>query len=51
MKSVCYQTKDIVEALNSDLKMSIDRIQIDGYLSDDKFIMQYLSDITNSQIE
>ncbi|XP_001946651.2 glycerol kinase-like [Acyrthosiphon pisum] len=51
MKSVCFQTQDIVEALNDDLKMSIDKIQIDGYLSDDGLIMQYLSDITNSQIE
>jgi len=51
MTSVCFQTQDIVEALNDDLKMSIDKIQIDGYLSDDKMIMQHLSDITNSQIE
>jgi len=51
MKAVCFQTQDIVEALNDDLKMTIDKIQIDGYLSDDGLIMQYLSDITNSQIE
>jgi len=51
MESVCFQTQDIVEALNDDLKMSIDKIQVDGELSDDAFVMQYLSDITNSQIE
>ncbi|XP_025193495.1 glycerol kinase-like [Melanaphis sacchari] len=51
MESVCFQTQDIVEALNDDLKMSIDKIQVDGDLTDNEFIMQHLSDITNSQIE
>jgi glycerol kinase len=51
IESVCFQTQDIVEALNDDLKMSIDKIKIDGDLSDDVLIMQYLSDITNTEIE
>lgn len=51
MESVSFQTQDIVEALNDDLKMSISKILMDGGLSDDTLIMQHLSDTTNSQIE
>lgn len=51
MESICFQTQDIVEALNKDLKISIERIKIDGDLSNHKFIMQSLANITNTKIE
>lgn len=51
MDSVSFQTQDIIEALVKDLKSPIEKIKIDGDLSNNKYIMQFLADITNAQIE
>lgn len=51
MESACFQIQDILEALNKDLKTTINKIRIDGELSDNSFIMQFLSDITNTKVE
>lgn len=51
MDSVSFQTQDIIEALAKDLKSPIEKIKIDGDISNNKYIMQFLADITNTQIE
>lgn len=52
MESVCFQTQDVLEALFRDLKLPIDKIKVDGELSNsNRFVMQFLSDITHAQVE
>lgn len=52
MESVCFQAQDVLEALSRDLKLPIDKIKVDGELSsNNNFVMQFLSDITNTHVE
>lgn len=51
MESVVFQTLDVVESMNADLKTIIDNVQVDGYLSCNKMIMQSLADVVNANVE
>lgn len=51
MESVAFQTQDVLGAMKKDLKMSIDKIRVDGGMSKNKFIMQSVSNFTNTLVE
>ncbi|VVC29437.1 Carbohydrate kinase, FGGY, N-terminal,Carbohydrate kinase, FGGY, C- [Cinara cedri] len=51
MESVSFQTAEILKAATMDLKIPIDRIKVDGYLADNKFIMESLADFINAKVE
>lgn len=51
IESTCFQIQDILEALNKDLRITINKIKVDGELSENVFMMQFLSDITNTKVE
>lgn len=51
IESVSFQSQDVLEAMRLDLKLPLDRLKVDGYLTKNKTIMQSLSDITNTRVE
>ncbi len=53
LKSICYQTRDLLECLLSDtvLKRNDFTIRVDGGMSKNNLMMQLLSDITQVRIE
>ncbi len=53
LKSICYQTRDLLECLLSDTKLKRDdfTIRVDGGMSKNNLMMQLLSDITQVRIE
>ena len=53
LKSICYQTRDLLECLLNDteLKRNDFTIRVDGGMSKNNLMMQLLSDITQVRIE
>ncbi len=53
LRSVCYQTRDLLECLlnDSELKRNDFTIRVDGGMSKNNLMMQLLSDITQVRIE
>jgi glycerol kinase len=53
LKSVCYQTRDLLECLlnDSEIKRNDFTIRVDGGMSKNNLMMQFLSDITQVRIE
>ncbi len=53
LKSICYQTRDLVECLlkDTELKRNDFTIRVDGGMSKNNLMMQLLSDITQIRIE
>jgi len=51
MESVGFQTHDVVKSMNADLNTAIDRIRVDGDLSNNGTIMQSVANLTGTKIE
>ena len=53
LKSICYQTRDLLECLLNDTEVNRDdfTIRVDGGMSKNNLMMQLLSDITQIRIE
>ena len=53
LKSICYQTRDLLECLLNDTKLKRNdfTIRVDGGMSKNNLMMQLLSDITQVRIE
>ncbi len=51
LESIAYQTKDVIIAMERDLKKSIKKLQVDGGAAASNFLMQFQSDILNCQVE
>ncbi len=53
LKSICYQTRDLIECLlkDTELKRNDFTIRVDGGMSKNNLMMQLLSDITQIRIE
>lgn len=51
MESVGFQIQDVLGAMRNDLKTPIDKIRVDGGMSNNKFIMQSVSNLTNTVVE
>ncbi len=50
MESVCYQTADLVDAMLEDSKLSLAEIRVDGGMTVNQWMLQFLADITDTPI-
>ncbi|MCM2130440.1 glycerol kinase GlpK [Larsenimonas rhizosphaerae] len=51
LQSVCYQTRDLQECMNRDVKASTDTLRVDGGMVSNNWVMQFLSDILGVQVD
>ena len=54
LKSICFQTKDLLESLKLDLGDDIEEdmtMRVDGGMSNNNWMMQFLADILNIKVE
>jgi len=49
-ESIAYQVMDLLQAMESDLGLKMTDLKVDGGASRDKFLMQFQSDICNTDI-
>ena len=50
LEAIAYQTNDLLIALKNDTNLHIDSIRADGGASQNKFLMQFQSDISNTEV-
>lgn len=51
LESIAYQTRDVVEAMESDSGVPMESLRVDGGATGNDFLMQFQSDILDSVIE
>lgn len=51
LESVCYQTKDLLNAMTSDIGKSLTAIRVDGGMAGNNWVMQFLSDMLGVKVE
>lgn len=51
LESICYQTKDVLLAMNDDSGIDLKRLRVDGGAVGNKFLMQFQSDILGVPVE
>ncbi len=50
LESIAYQTNDLLQALKNDTGLPISTIRADGGASQNKFLMQFQADISNTEV-
>lgn len=50
LESIAYQSRDVMEAMESDAKIPINRIRVDGGAVKNGFLMQFQADIVGKQV-
>ncbi len=50
IESVCYQTHDLIDAMLEDSGLSLTEIRVDGGMTVNNWLLQFLSDITQARI-
>jgi glycerol kinase len=51
IESLAYQTKDVLDAMQQDANMKIDKLRVDGGAVNNDFLMQFQSDILQLDVE
>lgn len=51
LESICYQTHDVIKAMEADAKCKLKSLKVDGGASNNNMLMQFQSDIVNTSIE
>ena len=51
LESIAYQTRDVIEAMELDTSLEIERLKVDGGASNNDFLMQFQADIISSKVE
>lgn len=51
LESICYQTKDVLLAMNEDSGIELKKLRVDGGAVGNKFLMQFQSDILGVPVE
>lgn len=51
LEAVAYQTKDVLDAMQLDADITIDRLRVDGGASANNFLMQFQADLLNTNVE
>ncbi|MDD3113283.1 MAG: glycerol kinase GlpK [Candidatus Izemoplasmatales bacterium] len=51
LESIAYQTKDVIEVMEMESKIRLNRLRVDGGASENDFLMQFQSDILNVYID
>lgn len=50
LEAIAYQTNDLLQALKNDTKLEINNIRADGGASQNKLLMQFQADISNTEV-
>jgi len=50
LEAICYQSKDVMEAMRKDAKIPISQLRVDGGASTNNALMQFQSDILNISV-
>ena len=51
LESLCYQTRDVMEAMSKDSGIAVENLRVDGGAVKNNFLMQFQSDIVNVEVE
>jgi glycerol kinase len=51
LESIAYQCKDVIEAMEKDTGIAVSSIKADGGASENDFLLQFLADILNIEVE
>ena len=51
LQAVAYQTRDVIDAMQKDANMSIDKLRVDGGASANDFLMQFQADLLSTTVE
>ena len=51
LESVCYQTRDLVQAMARDSGVAVDTVRVDGGMVVNDWLLQYLADIVDVAVE
>ncbi len=51
LEGICFRIKDIVDGIIKDTKIKVKRIKADGGVSQNKFVLQFISDILGIEVE
>lgn len=51
LESIAYQTRDVLQVMESESKIKLNRLRVDGGASQNDFLMQFQSDILNTYID
>jgi len=51
LEAVCYQTRDLMEAMASDAGQAAQKLRVDGGMVKNDWVMQFLADILNVPVE
>ena len=51
LESICYSVNDVLNAMREDSKIDFHILRVDGGASNNNFIMQYQSDVSNIIVE
>ncbi|MGX0035239.1 glycerol kinase [Staphylococcus auricularis] len=51
LESLCYQTRDVLEAMEKDSGIKVNNLRVDGGAVKNNFIMQFQSDLLNVGVE
>ncbi|PTE73583.1 glycerol kinase GlpK [Staphylococcus devriesei] len=51
LESLCYQTRDVMEAMAKDSDIDVNNLRVDGGAVKNNFIMQFQADIVNIPVE
>lgn len=51
LESLCYQTRDVLEAMEKDSGINVETLRVDGGAVKNNFLMQFQADIVNMPVE
>ncbi len=51
LEAICYQSRDIMELMKAESRLSLDTLRVDGGAVQNNFLMQFQSDILNTKVE
>ena len=51
LESLCYQTRDVMEAMSKDSGLEVNNLRVDGGAVKNNFIMQFQADIVDTSVE
>jgi len=50
LESIAYQIKDVIVAMEADMGMALQQLMVDGGITSNQFVMQFLSDLLNKAV-
>lgn len=51
LESIPYQIKDVILAMEQDTRISLQQLMVDGGITSNGFVMQFLTDLLNKRVE